>query len=252
MPALDYPALTGSLAFPTHIRRCLFDRYWSLVRYLRVRNLVAYWPLWEPEGSVAYGYSFNRCNGAYVNWYPGFAGIGDGHQSHAPPFVNGYINVYSIVLASKFNGREGTFAFWAKASGPGVWTDGANHNMYSLYCDIDNEMRIYKYTTGTLYWEYHAGGVAKSRSFLINPTSWFHVATTWSLSSDRALIYINAVQQGAALTGLGTWVGTLSSVNSVLGAYDTVPNQVWPGYLAHAALWNAALTPNEIARLYRG
>jgi hypothetical protein len=60
---------------------------------------------------------------------------------------------------------------------------------------------------------------------------------------------VNGVQSGSTATGLGDWAGSLSANNTLIGAQNKSPSVVWNGWIAHAALWAAALSDAEIAYL---
>jgi hypothetical protein len=251
MPDLDFPRITGILAHPTHIRRGVFDRYWSFVRMIRPTSLLAYWPMWDFDHYYTYDLSLNRFDASATTIQVGTTGLGDGHQSCTFDGGTDYCNIYSAGLAAAFNGAEGTLAIWAKVSGAGIWTDGVQHEIVNLRADENNRVYLYKLANNQLHWRYSAGGTTKSVSLLVTPTDWFHMAITWSKTRDRVRAFYQGAQTGTSQTGLGTWVGSLNSSTSVIGAYNLDPLAPWSGYLCHAAIWSAELTPGEIKRLSR-
>ena len=88
---------------------------------------IAYWPLWEADGSTAEDISGNGFDGAYVDVTLGADGIGDGRTCPLFDGAAGYMNAFSTGLRDAFNGAEGSFAIWAKVFNVGVWTDGNNN-----------------------------------------------------------------------------------------------------------------------------
>jgi hypothetical protein len=69
------------------------------------------------------------------------------------------------------------------------------------------------------------------------------------MSGDIISYYLNGASAGTADTGLGTWVGDLDSTATILGASVDTPSDVWSGEIGPAALWNKALTADQIAYL---
>jgi hypothetical protein len=225
--------------------------YVDKVRNIDAAHLVAYWPLSEGSGTVAKDWGPYGRNGAYTAVTLGGRGIGDGKSSASFDGSTSYCNVYSAALVAAFNGAEGTLAGWAKVSAAGVWTDGAARLMACFRVDSNNRIQLQRSTVnGALSFLYAAGGVSLQRDVTsLSLTTWMAICLTWSKSGDAAIAYLNGAQQGATLTGLGTWAGNLASTLTCVGAASTVPAYVWSGPEAHWALWNAALTPTQVARL---
>ncbi len=98
-------------------------------------HLLAYWPLSEVAGSVAYDFSGNARHGAYTGVTLGKTGIGDGDTCPFFDGANDFVNIYSVSLRDAFNGAEGTAMIWAKVFNVGVWTDGAYRNTLHLHTD---------------------------------------------------------------------------------------------------------------------
>lgn len=211
---------------------------------------IAYWPQAEPSGTTIVDESGNGRDGAYSNVVLGATGIGDGRT--AATYVPGSTsrgNVFSASLQAAFNGAEGTVACWCRVSGAGVWADGQNRRVLVLQADASNNLLLTKTSGGLLNWTYIAGGTPLVRTKTITPTAWFHLALTWSKSNDRVIAYYNGVQEGATLTGLGTWAGSLAASTTVLGSTNSAGAFIWDGNLAHAAIWTSALSAAQIATL---
>lgn len=222
-------------------------------RLLRVAPaaLLAYWPLDERAGTVAFDASGNARNGAYTNVALGASGIGDGRAAASFNGTTSYCNVYSASLAASFNGAEGTIALWAKVSAAGVWTEGALRRLIYLQADTNNRVILQRSTiNGTIEGVLIAGGVGKTAVALTtSPAGFFHAAITWSKSADQLKAFVAGAQIGATLTGLGVFVGALAIATTCIGSVSTTPTTVWSGSIAHVALWNTALSPAQIALL---
>lgn len=216
---------------------------------------IAYWPQAEASGTIVTDESGNGRNGAYkAAGEPllGQTGIGDGRTAPLYDGVNDFANVFSASLQGAFNGAEGTIAIWFKVASAGVWTDATIRRLMYFQVDANNRARFEKSTTNNqIAAVYTAGGTAKSVLWNnAGPLTWQHLAITWSKSADQMKFYANGAQIGSTQTGLGTWAGNLASGNTVIGASDSSSGGTpWSGYLAHAAVWNTALSVAQIATL---
>jgi len=214
-------------------------------------NPIAYWPMAESSGTVMLDASGNGRNGTYTAVTLAQTGIGDGRTSASFDGSTSLGNAFTAGLQGAFNPAEGTSAIWCKVSAAGVWTDGVQRFASLFGVNLSsNYAGIYKRTVSNSFEnDYFAGGVAKAVAFTQSPTAWFHIAMTWSVAADQVKFYTNGVQQGATLTGLGTWSGALASTRCVIGAGSTAPATVWSGTLAHAVVFASALSPTNIAAL---
>jgi hypothetical protein len=232
----------------------LFDaipdrRYWKRALTVDAVRPISYLPLWEPSGIVANDISGNARHGAYTGVTLGQTGISDGRTSPLFDGINDYTNIYSASLAGAFNGAEGTVVLWGFLPA-GVWIDSQTRVFVGIRVDANNLVIINRTSTNNqLLLRYVAGGTISGGTITFSSTTWFHMAITWSKSADQMIRYINGAQTGATSTGLGVWAGALSSTQCTLGALNTVPQQILSGNLAHAAIWNKALSPAQIARL---
>ena len=226
--------------------------YLRIVQETYPHALIGYWPLNEASGTDALDQSGNGRNGGYVG--PSFAlaqtGIGDGQTSVS--VTADAVDIYSTSLAAAFNSSAGTFACWAKVANAGVWTDGTNRYILSLYAS-GGYVRIFRGTLDNwLNFVYDASGT-EEQLYVQNrgDTDWMHVALTWDKAADEARCYINGRLALPVETGLGTWSGALNSALTCLGALRSDSyNNPWQGFLAHAALWSVALPPQQIANLH--
>ncbi len=213
---------------------------------------IAYWPLWEASGSVAYDASGNSRNGAYpgsgVTY--GQVGVGDGRTSVALDGTNGYVNAYSTSLRDAFNGSEGSIIGWAIVDSAGDWTDGNIHRPLYFAVDGDNRVYIQKAVNNQLDFVYEAGNVTELHAKAVSSTDWMFLCITWSKTADEFLAYYNGVTVGAASTTLGTWAGNLTSTTTCLGSLNTTPLQTWIGRLAHWAVFTSPLTGSQVLDLY--
>ena len=215
---------------------------------------IAYWPQSESSGLVA------RClvNPAQNGTYNGVTLADDntGPFGTPAPFyggLNDYCNILTAALIAAFSGTVGSLMIWSKVFNLGVWTDGATRTALSLFAGGVNFARVDKSAANdTAALTYRAAGVNIFRQ--INPitsVAWDCYAITWddTIGTDQAIMYRNAVQQGAVGTPIGTWAGNLAA-GTLIGAVTAVPVQPYHGWLGPCAIWGRALPPAEIAGLY--
>lgn len=219
----------------------------AYVRKVLATNPIAYWPLSERTGSVAYDVSGNGLHGALGAAQLGYAGMGDGRTAIYLPGDVDNVDVYTAGLAAAFSPSAGSSMIWATGT-DAVWTDGVARRLQYAYVDSSNYVMIRRSGNYGLYGYYTAGGTAKYKSITGIPSGlWVSVIVTWSVASDQLIVYINGQQDGAAVTGLGTWSGTISTAR--IGGLSTSTGYTWIGQMAHGAFWNRTLSPTEAAAL---
>jgi hypothetical protein len=180
-------------------------------------------------------------------------GIGDG--KNAPYFdgVNDFVNIYSAALAAAFNGAEGTLMAWAKVSGAGVWTDGADRDIVFLAADSNNYLQIRRQggSNNKIQFVRKAGGTFNTPVGALNltTTDWIHLAFTWSETANLITAYSMGVATDAGVVA-AQWGAVPASLARV-GAHSTVPENPWSGTIAHVALFTRPLSPAQIASLAR-
>ena len=214
----------------------------------RPQNLIKYHPMWESQGLTSLDYSWRRNNGLYTGVTLGDPGPGDGRFAPSFDGLTDFNNIYSAGFAADFNGAEFTVELWGACTAA-MLTDGQWRNLIYISVDVNNRVVLQKSNVNNLFYGvYVAGGVNLNRSFTMSDTKWHHWAITGSKINNQVKIYLDGVQQGATLVGLGVWAGALVANGNCIGAQNTVPNQVHLGWLAHAAISDVALTPQEITR----
>jgi hypothetical protein len=217
---------------------------------LRPASLLAYWPLNEAAGAVAYDGSGHGYNGAYTSVTLGQQGMGDGNTCPLFDGAASYVSLYTASLAAAFSAAAGAFSLWAKPSAAAIWSNATTYYLMTLGADNNDRLLIVKGGAGTVQGYYIAGATVKATTpaTAISGAGWVHLALTWSKAGDAAILYLNGANP-QSINGLGTYAGALAGINSLLGAATSVPANVWSGWIAHAALWSATLTPTEIAAL---
>jgi len=161
-----------------------------------------------------------------------------------------YFDACEIRCMDGFLGDEGTLLAWAKVANAGVWTDGVARFIVQMFVDVQNYVRLYKPTINNLLLvDYEAGDVYEQGGGAFTGTDWFCLGASWSKSGDVISYYKDGAAFGGADTVLGTWVGDIAATYAVIGAAVTTPTAVWSGDIGPVALWNQALTADQIAYL---
>lgn len=223
--------------------------YAQKVKALFGSSLIQYLPMNETSGTTAVDASGNGRTGTYSGVIlantPAPAKIG----GLAPFFdgINDFVNLYSVSLATAFNGNEGTFAFWIKSA------DWTLDNRYALNLFVDSSNYIVSFTPisdNQLFMRRIAAGTTQTITLTsMSGTSWYHIALVWSVSGNYLRAYKNGVQVGTDTTGLPTFSGSLNSTRTLLGAFTTI-DSLFNGWLSHYLLLNRPATATEIANLY--
>lgn len=206
---------------------------------------IAFWPMDEPSGSVAFDRSGNGRNGAYTGVALGQPGV-DGRTSAGFDGATSYNNVLGASLAAAFNGSEGSIALWAKVSGSGVWSDGVLRRLFHLTVDASNQLSIFKSTANNrVDMVYLAGGVTKTVITTgLTSLGFIHFGLTWGKSADAVKAYVGGAQSGATQTGLGVWAGVPTLM--IVGAGSLIPANVMSGAEAYGAVFARALSSAEM------
>jgi len=211
---------------------------------------IAYWPLWEASGSVAYDISGNGRHGTYSNVTLGANGIGDGRTAAS---FNGTTSITSVISASldaAFSGTAGTVLSWFKVSAVGVWTDSTARGVFEFWVDSNNFVRcIRSAANNRLSLYYSAGSTLKTFNIDgLTSTSFLCAGLTWDASADAAKAFLSGSQQGATQSSLGTW-GAGAIARAFIGALTVTPSNVWSGSEYGVALYASALSDATMADL---
>lgn len=223
------------------------DSYADTILQTQATHLIAYWQLGETSGTTAE----DTGAGNYDGTYNGATLAGDAFVDGAPAptfdGVNDFVDVYSAGLASAFDGDTGSALVWVNMSSAN-WSTTTRRRALVLGADNSNRVLITKSNVSNQVQAGYISTGANSLATFTRPAAdaWFSVVVTWSKPDDRVRVYANGTQQGSTLTGLGTWIGTLSSTISVIGAANATPVETWLGSLAHVAIWKTELTAAEV------
>lgn len=212
---------------------------------------VTYWPLWEASGSTAHDISGNNCHAAYSAGITlGHPGIGDGNTCAYFNGTTSYVNLYSTLFNSLLNRQAGTFMLWAKVAAASFWSDGADHFFWMIYSNESVKYFMankYSSTNNNIRFKYHPATTTESNKSTTS-IDWMHLALSWNIPSSRWRVYYN----GAKTFDDGGTVGPIGSGldpgRCLIGA-SAFNLGCFYGYMAHAALFDVELTPEQVLSL---
>ncbi|MHC4649114.1 MAG: LamG-like jellyroll fold domain-containing protein [Planctomycetota bacterium] len=133
------------------------------------------------------------------------------------------------------------------------WEDGVFRRAGNFRTDANNQILFQTEDVNNRFsMQYIAGGTAENIQVNgLTFTGLFMPLITWDTTADEVKAYINAVQQSTTRTGLGTWVGALTSTDCTVGARTTAADLPWDGGIAYWALFDEVLTQSEINAIYQ-
>lgn len=199
----------------------------------------AYWPLAETSGTTAVNLVNAAMNGTYkrdVSVMGTQAGIGDGYTA---PTFNGaqdFVDIFSAALAAAFNGDTGGACAWARVSGIGVWTDGADR-MILRFTEVagQNEIGIPKHSSDNAFrWRTKRNNVFVGTLSAESTTAW----ALWSISWDANGFYLyrNGTSRGTPALAQ-PWSNALTI--AMIGASEPVaPTWFWSGGITKVGLFD--------------
>lgn len=250
MPKIGVSELAPALAWPKYFYQGFNRQYF---RKVLAERPMAYWPLWEASGSVAYDISGNGLHGTYSGVTLGAAGP-DGKRS-CPYFDGsaGYVDVYSTGLNTLLDGSPSTICLWLKMNAAGLWSDAGHYAFFQLFVDGDNKLMLRKHSADIMWWFYNGEGGIGNEYQTQNSTGygagWHFMAITRDETADEIKAYHNGVKVGATLTNLGVFTGNLDSDECVIGAYNTTPANPHHGWLADAMIFDKVLSATQMLDL---
>lgn len=221
-------------------------------RIQSVNGLLRYWPINEASGTTVTDISTAKNNIAsgYSSVTLAQPGIGDSNTCGLWTNPGSYASVYSAALAAAQPGNEGTLAVWVKASDVAIWNDTVTLTILRYRCAGGNEyIGLYKYGTGYVAAVYRAAGVSRTFTQRQKAGGWLLLTLAWSNAGNLVTFDVNGIQVSAAQASPGAWGDTVTGV--YVGAQtDGSSASNWSGWLAHAMLFNRALTQLERRNLF--
>jgi hypothetical protein len=214
-------------------------------------NPIAYWIMGETAGSTAACQMNALNNGTYtgvtLNNTTGPDGV-----TGAPFFdgINDMLNVKTANFIGNWDPDEHTVMIWAKVYNAGVWTDGATRIMWQIvqdgsnYSQCRNPSAPASRMTGYEIWN---GGSARTKTSM-SDTDWMHIVSRRSKSASNYKFFYNGASWGSGNDNPNA--GATGLTKALIGVQTpSPPTNVWHGWLAHAAVWDSALSDATILSL---
>ena len=230
-------------------------------KVLRTQNssFVAFWPLNEESGTVAYDLSPNGYNATSSgllrsNLQRSFLAP-DGDKCAQFDGSASYIDIYAAV--TKEPTTIGSISLWAAVPQANL-AGTTKMQIITLKYDAENYIDITFDTTAYRFnGAYEAGDTldAVNSGLVYNVDGgpqfpeWHHFALTWTKAGEALKFYVDGLQQGSTQASLGTWTGAMASTTMVLGSSSTTAADQLTGYLARVGIWSVVLTGDEVADL---
>lgn len=214
-------------------------------------GLIAYWSMQETSGLVAIAAPNISMNGSISGALIGQIATNKLGNAYLFDAVNDYVNIFTAALQSAFTPNLCTVFQFVKMRDVSVWTDGIERRHLNLAVDNNNHYRLYKPTTSNQYiGRFVSGGTLKSRTITgMTTANFFMVAMSVNKASDRMRTYLNGVQQGADVTGLNVWAGSLAATTTTIGAGSTAGVNPSDAYICHTAIVNAELSAATLLQI---
>lgn len=225
-----------------------YDRRSSLGYGEAVRAVgvpLGYWPLAEASGTTAADVSGNSRNGTYAGGVAFLqqGATGDGSTAVLLDGVDDRITTtYNPFTPSSTR----TFGGWAyrrtNTTADCLIGSDAASNHVRLRC-----------VAGTNDLEYTNNNTAQGATWagVVPLAAWFHWLVVYNDSNRSATLYINGVSQGTQ-TLVGSTSGFQAAPGNIAfgGRGTSGLSDPFDGYLAHVAVWSAALTQDHATSLY--
>ena len=211
---------------------------------------LAYWPLDEGSGTVVYDRSGHGYHGVYSGATLANATAPGGGMAPLFDGANDKAEMQPADLLAALNHSEFTMMAWARVLNAAVWDELISREVFHIRVDNSNRAYMLKSNTVNRFQFIYNGnsGTTKLHEWLsMTQTGWMHLVHTISVSGNAINTYIDNVKFSPTATGITAYLGT-----PTVGVGSTGTGAWWKGWLAHAAIWNRALSDAEVAALYNG
>jgi hypothetical protein len=222
----------------------------NIPSYVPTNGLVGWWPFNgnanDESGNGNNGTKYGATMTNDRNGFPNSAYYFNGSAQ--------YITVPAI--QSLNNATDATFSLWAKVNGNNGWTNNNGgraqyflsrdgdfqSTFFGIYFEQGNNTFVIRRNNGTGY------NLNSVSLYPFPHTEWYHIV--FSIGNGTMKLYVDGILKSS--TG---FTGNLGSSNSVInfgklpvGGYEYYLN----GYLDDIAIYNRALTQEEVTQLYNG
>ncbi len=210
---------------------------------------VGYWKLDESTGTVAYDSSAYGNTGTLMNgptWTSGRFGNGlqfDGTNDYVNPGNSVSFNIINALTISVWVNSQntqtctgGTYILRIEKGNPTV--SGGSYGLWWHSCNV-----LYFYVREPD----DSGYVTQDVHPSIGRNDWHHIAATFDGSTQTESVYVDGVLQASSNVGISSIYPSLTT-NFVFGYGST--GYFFNGTIDEVAIWNRALTSQEILKIY--
>lgn len=219
----------------------------SLYNQILALGPKGYWPLRETSGTTVVDASGFGRNGTYSGTMalantPGFDGFS------YPTFTTSGLG--TVPHHADFVGTGGmTVLGFARPEASGGWSI---INKVGNGDSVNREWLFYSSTGTDIVAETRATAGATGRQIITGScaqrTNWNMLSFTVANTTSTPVVRCNGAVISGSLFGSGTWVATTQDL--IIGQFPTLPSLQTDGHLAHIAIFQRVLTPEEINSIY--
>jgi len=207
-------------------------------------GLVGYWKLDESSGNASdsSGNSTTLTDTNTVSFVGGKFGNAGDFESTASEYQYAADNSALSITGSL------TLAAWIK---PESVTSGS-YNIIAKWDGTNESYRLFQNGDEIRLELDSAGNYQETTASNLTASTWYHVVGVYDSTSQTAKIYINGVEASSSTTGtIPSSIGD-DSGRFHIGAEDstTTATNFYDGIIDEARVYNRALSPAEVARLY--
>ena len=208
-------------------------------------GLVAYWPLDENTGTDAPDVSGSHdgtLTTTGISWTAGK--LGNAVDCHGSDFGNGYVN---IPQHSALKPANISIQAWVSIDAFGDW-DGIVGNFEDT-SDTESGWALFTHGANTVSWYVSVAGSMRWTSVSVPTAQWTHLVGTYDGTNVK--LYKNAAPPVTTAASGFIDYSEYPPLGMRIGQYyDTNEQDALDGRVDEVALWNRALTQDEVLMLY--
>jgi len=203
-------------------------------------GLVGWWKMdetsWNGTAGEVKDASGNGNNGASVNGTTtGNGKFGSGGIFDAS---NDYVNMGNLANFQFIHSDSFSMSTWIRTND----TSGFEHIIGKTY----GNYRLAK-NNGALSFRIDSNGLIAETGSILNTTDWFNVVTVYDGNTKNAKVYVNGKQEASATNTSTDWTATHGDFQI---GNSTGESYYFNGGIDEARVYNRALSPAEVRRLY--
>jgi hypothetical protein len=212
---------------------------------LMVTGPVGYWRFDEGTGTTAGDSTIPANNGSLLNgptWVSGQQGYGLNFDG-----VNDRVNVPSQLIAT--SDSQYSYSAWFNGNGTGGGTDGRKFILETTGSGSPWVLSACINASAKLQIAIWSSGSSFPGTTTLVSGQWYHVTVTWDKNggANNLKAYLNGVLEIQTTTSVADPVAT-TGLN--IGTYRNADNRWFGGIIDEVRVYNRALDPGEVQRLY--